>query len=77
MAKKKKKLEALSEEGIWHEFELTNEHLKHRHATIVITLDRMTGEVEIDGAMSTPMETWGALDSALALACLRVQVAED
>ena len=61
---KKKKASAESETGFWHEFEDSLEHLKQRRAIVVVTLDRVSGEVEIDGAMATPAEAWYALSRA-------------
>ena len=62
MAKKRNKAQA--EEGFWHEFEESLEHLRDRKAIIVVVLDRATGDVEVDDTMSTPAETWYALDCA-------------
>lgn len=61
---KKRKPKAMLEEGFWQEFEDTLEHLKQRRAIVVVTLDRVSGEVEIDGAMTTPAEAWYALSRA-------------
>lgn len=58
MGKKKKPERDMLEEGFWQEFEDTLEHLRTRRAIVVISMDRLTGEVQIDGAMSSPAETW-------------------
>jgi len=50
--------------GRWHEFEPSLEHLRTTKAIIVVTLDRLTGEVEVDDKLSTPAETWYSLDRA-------------
>lgn len=60
----KKKPEKAQDEGFWHEFEDTLEHLKTRTAIVVVTLDRVSGAIEIDSSLSTPAETWYALSRA-------------
>jgi hypothetical protein len=43
-------------EGFWQEFGPSDEHLLAGKSIVVLTLDRRTGAVEIDDALSTPAE---------------------
>lgn len=55
-----------------HTFGPSLEHLGRGTAIVVVALNRLTGEVEIDGVLSTPMETWAALSAAEQQAAHRV-----
>lgn len=56
-------------DGLWKEFGDSLEHLRNGKAIIVVTLDRATGNVEVDDKLSTPAETWYALDRAATEKC--------
>lgn len=51
-------------EGIWTTFPQTMEHLRLGKAIVVLTLDRATGDLDVDQEMSTPAETEWMLEHA-------------
>lgn len=63
-SKKGKKAKA-QDEGFWQVFEDTLEHMRSRTGIVVLTLDRLTGCVDINHEMSNPVEAWGMLSNAL------------
>ena len=57
-----------------HTFEQGLEMAFAEKAVIIVTCDRRTGRVNIDGSLSTPMETWAVLARAVEISAVEVEL---